>query len=350
MSSIRNEVKVGAFIIGALTLFAASVFIMGREKQLFSRQVAFHTTFGDIKGLSSGAPIRLGGLTVGRVGDIAFDTDPQSTAIRVELMVNSLFAPRIRKDAVASIATQGLLGDRFLSISPGSHSEVLSPDGAIVSDSSGDLGALAGDLSKIVGKVDSIADSAQKMIEEFRADGVGSVVEAAATLNDVLKAVKDEKGLLHTLVYSDKLSKSLERTVTSLDEISSAVRQGPGLAHNLFFETKDSPRMSSVKSTVEHLEQTSVQLRKITESVEKGDGLLHSLLYDDAPGGVETLVGRLNDTAEKLNRVATALSQGEGSIGALLMDPSLYNNLVEITDEAKRSFLLRQAIKTTLVE
>jgi phospholipid/cholesterol/gamma-HCH transport system substrate-binding protein len=350
MSSVRNEVKVGAFILTSLLLFAASIFIMGREKQLFSNQVLFVTSFQDVKGLSNGAPVKLGGMKVGRVGEVRFNPDPRKSNISVEVLINSSFANRIRNDALASIATQGLLGDRFLTIAPGNGAQALQPGGLIKADETGDISELAGDVSKIVGKVNRIADSAEQMMEQFRTEGVGSVVEAAKTLNDVFNAVKTENGVLHSLIYSDDLSTSLKRTIKSFDDITESVKTGPGLAHDVFYESEATIKMSSLKNTLSNLEQTSSQLKRISDAVENGNGLAHSLLYDESPGGVDTLITRLNETAQKLQRVATALSEGEGSIGALLMDSSLYNNLVEITDEAKRSFLLRQAIRTTLVE
>jgi hypothetical protein len=56
----------------------------------------------------------------------------------------------------------------------------------------------------------------------------------------------------------------------------------------------------------------------------------------------------LSQSAQNLKVATDALANGTGTLGALLVDPRLYDNLVEITDGAKRSFLLRQAVRSSL--
>src|SRR5690606_40323182 len=66
-------------------------------------------------------------------------------------------------------------------------------------------------------------------------------------------------------------------------------------------------------------------------------------IYDKAPENIDDIVAKLNRTASNLEKASKALSEGEGTLGALLVDAQLYNNAVEITDGAKRSFLLKEA-------
>jgi hypothetical protein len=65
---------------------------------------------------------------------------------------------------------------------------------------------------------------------------------------------------------------------------------------------------------------------------------------------IEEVLVSLAKTAQNLRTTSDALATGTGTLGALILDPQLYDNLVEVTDGAKRSFILRQAIRSSLKE
>ena len=115
----KNEIKTGIFISVSLLILAALIFVMGRERQIFAKQSEYFSSFSDVKGLAVGAPIRLGGITIGRVSHIGFSTDLNDSLVHVTLLINEDYLERIRQDTVVAIETQGLLGDRFISISSG---------------------------------------------------------------------------------------------------------------------------------------------------------------------------------------------------------------------------------------
>ncbi|MEJ2067887.1 MAG: MlaD family protein, partial [Deltaproteobacteria bacterium] len=119
-SSKFTEIKVGIFVVVILFLFGAAVFTIGSHQKYFQRQYTLWASFSNIKGLIVGAPVRLAGLTVGRVNDIHFPENPAVKTIRVELKINKGVQKRICGDSIASIQTMGLLGDKYVEISLGS--------------------------------------------------------------------------------------------------------------------------------------------------------------------------------------------------------------------------------------
>ena len=123
-----TEIKVGIFVVVILFLFGAAVFTIGSHQKYFQRQYTLWASFSNISGLIVGAPVRLAGLTVGRVNTIRFPEDTGAKTITVELKINKAVQKRIRDDSIASIQTMGLLGDKYVEVSLGS------PDHAVLQD------------------------------------------------------------------------------------------------------------------------------------------------------------------------------------------------------------------------
>jgi phospholipid/cholesterol/gamma-HCH transport system substrate-binding protein len=148
---------------------------------------------------------------------------------------------------------------------------------------------------------------------------MNSVTSAGQDVAEVLKEIRGGKGLLHALIYSD----DGEKTVGELYETS----------HNV--------------------SAASQNLALLLKEAREGKGLLHDLIYTPVePGTVSTKVKEILSSfakaADNFKVTSEALAHGTGTLGALLVDPKLYDNLVEVTDGAKRSFLLRQAVRSSL--
>jgi phospholipid/cholesterol/gamma-HCH transport system substrate-binding protein len=146
-----------------------------------------------------------------------------------------------------------------------------------------------------------------------------SASSTAKDVSDLLHEIRTGKGVLHALVYSDRGDKAVQR----------------------LFEASDSVAVASDN------------LSSLLAAARTGNGLLHDLIYTDVEPGVvakriEQVLISLANTAQNLKVTSDALAQGTGTLGALILDPKLYDNLVEVTDGAKRSFILRQAIRSSL--
>src|SRR5882724_2768424 len=116
---ISKELRVGAFVLAGLIVTGIVVFLIGDEKRLFESKVTFHTSFSDVQGLKTGAPVRLGGIDIGNVFRIAHSDDPSDTRLYVDMHVVKREAVRVREDTVARVSSKGLLGDKMRELSVG---------------------------------------------------------------------------------------------------------------------------------------------------------------------------------------------------------------------------------------
>src|SRR5918992_1025146 len=122
---------VGAFVIGGLLLFAVGLFLIGNRRMLFADMIEVHAEFVEVAALESGAKVRVGGMDGGEVDEIQVPSGP-SGRFRVRMRVREDLRPLIRQDSVASIQTDGLVGNKFVQIQAGTDaSPVIQDKGTI---------------------------------------------------------------------------------------------------------------------------------------------------------------------------------------------------------------------------
>ena len=154
--------------------------------------------------------------------------------------------------------------------------------------------------------------------------------------------------LLDVTVGEGAFMKNINSASADVSAITSEIRGGDGFLHALIFDKDGSETKDHIKQAAKNLGELSGELAAAAREIKTGKGLLHELIFANSPSSAADLFVKLNQTAENLRRVSEALANGSGTLGALLIDPQLYDNMVEITDGARRSFLLRQARRSSM--
>ncbi|MCI5065681.1 MlaD family protein [bacterium] len=349
---MKNETRAGFFVVATLALLAATVLTLGKEKQIFASQEVYYTSFEDVRGLKVGAPIRLGGITIGRVSQIGFAEDLIDNTVYVTLEINEKFTSRLKVDSKTSIASQGLLGDRFLQVSSGTKASIVTPGGNLQSEETGDISDILQHAGTVTKNISSLSSTLEEVVGDFQIHSAQNIRETLADLNAITEAVRSGDGLAHRVIFSkedgDRMIQDMESAFQSVVAITKEIESGDGLLHKLIFSPEAATITDDFFQTAENLSEASIALREVMAEIRDGHGLLHGLIYGEEPGGLDELSQKLAEIINNLESATSALQRGSGTLGALLMDSSLYDNLVEITDDAKRSFLLRSAIRATL--
>ncbi len=121
--------KVGMFTLIGVGVFLAGIFFIGNQKNLFSSVLRAHAVFANVVGLKVGSNVRFGGITVGTVENIQLITD---TSVNVVMAIQSNIKKFIKKDASASIGSDGLMGEKVMVISPGLFSRQEITEGSLL--------------------------------------------------------------------------------------------------------------------------------------------------------------------------------------------------------------------------
>jgi phospholipid/cholesterol/gamma-HCH transport system substrate-binding protein len=111
-----NTIRRGAFISLGIAVLILGIYFIGERQQLFRRTFRVSGVFRDVAGLQEGNNVRFSGINVGTVDNIAIVSD---TSVKVEILISESTRRFIKKDAVASIGSEGLMGNKTLTINPG---------------------------------------------------------------------------------------------------------------------------------------------------------------------------------------------------------------------------------------
>lgn len=205
-----EKIKIGIFTIVGLLLLVAAVFFIGRQKNMFGSTFNIYGTFRNVGGLQTGNNVRFAGINVGTIVNIAILND---TTVRVDMRLKSNVQKFIRTNAIASIGSDGLMGDKLITISPGTADAPHVKDGGRVQT------VPPTDYDKIIDKLSSVADNADAITSD---------------LADITSQISAGHGTIGRLLYSDSLERTLERTAQSAHQTVKTIKKGAeGFSQNM---------------------------------------------------------------------------------------------------------------------
>jgi phospholipid/cholesterol/gamma-HCH transport system substrate-binding protein len=120
------KIRLGLFIAGGLALFIITIFLIGRQKNLFDPVFKLSATFYNVSGLQVGNNVRFSGINVGTVDNISIIND---STVMVDMLVRKTVKQFIKSDCKVAIGSEGIIGDRILVISQGSNNAPLAKEG-----------------------------------------------------------------------------------------------------------------------------------------------------------------------------------------------------------------------------
>lgn len=188
-----QKAKTGIFILVALGVLFLTIFLIGKQKSLFSDTFSVYSNFKNVAGLQTGNFVRFAGINVGTVTDITIKND---TVIRVDMVLQKKVKPFIKNDSKASIAGDGLMGDKLVQIAAGTDSAGLLKDGYLAAQE-------PMDMDKVMKKIGLVADHAEVITDN---------------LAEIFQKVNNGEGSLGRLLNSDRLEKNLNATVASANQ------------------------------------------------------------------------------------------------------------------------------------
>ena len=201
---MSRAARLGAFIIAALTILVVGIFMIGGKQYLFTSTYRLNAQFGSVVGLDSGAAVRVGGVQSGSVRSVELPKNP-TDKITVRMDLDRSTRNIIKQDSIATIETEGLLGNEYVAISFGSA------QGANVMDG-GTIGSEPPlEMSDLIKKADGILDSSQAALS--------NVTKTAANLSSISTKIDDGQGTVGALVNDKAIyNRQLDQTTSGLRE------------------------------------------------------------------------------------------------------------------------------------
>jgi len=224
---MSRAARLGAFIVTTLAILAVGTFIIGNKQYLFSSTYRLKAQFSNVVGLDVGAGVRVGGVYRGTVHSIDL---PHSTSGKVTVVMDldSSTHDIIKQDSVASIETEGLLGNEYMAISFGSAGAANVRDGDTIASHP----PLA--MSDLIKKSEDLLDSSQQAIK--------NVTQATASLNSVSAKIDHGQGTIGALINDKAAYLELNQTMDGIRDVVAHAQAGvtdfqenmEAMKHNFF--------------------------------------------------------------------------------------------------------------------
>lgn len=206
----KFKVRLGLFIAGGLMIFIVTVFIIGRQKNLFVPVYKLTTTFYNVSGLQVGNNIRFSGINVGTVDNIKIIND---STVQVDMLIQKYVQKFIKTDCEAAIGSAGLIGDRILIITQGSSYALLAKDGQQIA-------------SKEPVEPDAIMSSLQVTAD--------NAVIVSLQLAEIMTKVNSGSGTLGRFIQDSTIAENINQTIMNLRKSSKGLDENMNAAKENF--------------------------------------------------------------------------------------------------------------------
>jgi phospholipid/cholesterol/gamma-HCH transport system substrate-binding protein len=370
----RNlEIKVGILVLVAATLLTGFIFVMGGVS--FEDRFDVYVDFNNPLWLSTGATVKVSGTKVGKVEEITFmggQLDPKVNR-RVYVRVKLSMAERVRgalhADAQFYIANQGLLGEQYVEIDPGSFQappmdfakaqlgndpprlekfliqgyQMMQKLDDMLDAPGEDLSGLVGTVTRAMRSLDRGMGGLADVLDQVKGDVNGITANLKTITDEALAAVRDARGWVKEggkidLIISDVravtqdlpqqadgLIANIDSTVTHVDRVVGQVGGAIG-----------EEQQRQIRNVIGNLETVSQRAVGVADDA--------AAMVQEVRAQVDPVVERVRQAVDNVaamlegaNEIVRTIRRGEGTVGALLMDEQIFDDLKELIRDLKHN-------------
>ncbi|MDF1825863.1 MAG: MlaD family protein [Verrucomicrobiales bacterium] len=306
----RTELYVGLFVLLGLLLLGGFAFQFGRFGSTGGETYPLTVKVRDASGVRVGSPVRIGGLDIGSIiSEPSLDEDFKIVSIEVEILEDM----KIPRGSMVNIGTSGLMGDRYIRISPPEsvNAGFYEPGEEVAASSSATIDDVA------TGAVETLGQ-AERTLEQ--------IGQSVRQLNDIFR--RFDEGVMDEANVTN-----LRLTMANLRSATEKIDAASGRIDPLLKETGEA--ISAVKVTAEEAQVAVAEVGSgvvnFSETLRKTDPVL--LKFD-------ATLGELRDTLDSINGLMKDVEGGDGLAGALMTDEALRDDLTEFIDKLERNGIL----------
>lgn len=314
---ITNTIRLGIFVTIGVALFTIAIYYIGSRQNLFGKIFHISTYINNANGLQVGNNVRYSGITVGSVERIIFQND---STLKVDMKLDEEVKNFIKKDAVASIGTDGLVGNVLVNISPGLGNMPPVEEGDIITsftrtdpndllktlgNTNENIALLSLNLLEIAEKINEgdgtvsrlLGDSQMAEDIAFSVSNLRTVTNNFVQMSEQLQLSIDnisaENGTLGYLLHNNTLPEKMEALATRMDSL-------------IIEETK--PIIANLKTSAEDIASSTTQLESALKTMNEGEGLATTVLRDtSAAQDMKEILKNLNEGTAGFNENMEAL-------------------------------------------
>jgi len=298
-----QKFRLGLFVIIGTILFIVGVYLIGQRQDMFKKTFSISSYFQNVSGLQKGNNVRYAGIDIGTVKDITMIND---STIKIDMNIDEKIIIHIKKDAIATISSDGLVGNMIVNIVPGKGIEDVISNGDII-ESYSKIGAddILSTLS-VSSENAAILTSDLLKITTAMLEGEGTV---GLLLNDTIMA-QDLKQSVSNLKMA---SRGATNTINELNSIISSIKTNDNTVLGMILN--DSVSGQKLKTIVANLEASSVEIENLVKNtntvvngIQSNEGALNYVLNDTTlVNSLKSTLININEGTDKFNQNMEAL-------------------------------------------
>ncbi|WP_367771089.1 MlaD family protein [Flavobacterium sp. WC2421] len=296
-----QKIRLGLFVIIGLILFVLAIYFIGDKQKMFGKTNHLETIFTNVNGLQLGNNVRFSGVNVGTVRGIEMVNDSN---IKVDMIIDKTIFRHIKKDAIATIGSDGLVGSMVINILPGKGKlPPVVPGDVIESLNRIRTDDLLNTFSKTNKNAALLTENLLEITTEIN-KGKGTV---GLLINDI-EVANDLKETIHYLKISGKQT---SESITNLNKIITSLNN----KNNVIGVLKDTAVANNIKTIINNLDQSSSEINKVVDNLNKtilnikdGKGAINYLSNDPRlVKKIDSTMTNINDASIRLNENLEAL-------------------------------------------
>ena len=291
-----QKINLGLFVIIGLLIFVLAVYFIGNKQNMFGKTNHLETVFNNVNGLQLGNSVRYSGISVGTVRGIEMMND---TTIRVDMIIDKSIFSYIKKDAIATIGSDGLVGNMIINIIPGkgnqpsveSGDEIRSFNRIRTEDMLSTLNITNKNAATLTANLLKITDK---------------VIEGKGTMGSLLNDTLISRDLAETMRYLKLTTKSASESIIKLDQLIVSLDK----KNNVLGVIKDTAVANNLKNTIANLEKSTTEINKVVSNlnatildIKDGKGTINYLANDPE------LVQKIDSTMTNINQASIKLNE-----------------------------------------
>lgn len=284
-SDNKRTITVGLFVLMGIVVFITGILFLGGQQKRFVKTVQIKAIFNDVGGLKVGNNVWFSGVKIGTVRRVSFYGNSQ---VEVDMNIEEKSQQYIRKDAAATISSDGLIGNKIVMIVGGTTRV-----GAV---EEGDRLAVRAALSS------------DQMLETLQENN-NNLLRITTDVKNIVGQIKQGKGVAGAVLTNDQLAGQFQNMVTSLQTASGNAARASGSLNTFAAKLSDrnnvANRLLADSAMYRDIRQSSARLRQAANDVTE--------VTADAKQTTERLKGQLNSR--------------DNLVGLLLNDPSVNNDV-----------------------
>jgi phospholipid/cholesterol/gamma-HCH transport system substrate-binding protein len=303
MSNTAQNFRLGIFVFAGVFIFVLAVYLLGNRQNLFGDNVRISSVFKNVNGLQMGNNVRFAGVNVGTVRGITIMSD---TAINVDMFISQKTAHLIKKNALATISSDGLVGSMIVNIIPND----------IPFDQSIESGDTIASISKIatadmLTTLNTTNEKAAVLTKDLLRI-TNTINKGEGLLGALLKDESMANDVRQSLSNLEQTTQTAKSTMNDLNRIIKEINFDDNVAGMLFNDTLSARKLAAVFDNIENssleIEALTQNLNAFSETLKNNEGLLNYVLHDTTfVRSLDATLRNVEEASERLNENMEAL-------------------------------------------